>query len=122
MSTSDNERNTVKRYTPSLSSILFHPGQIAMNADCYHALREVIEDEGEFQAVMRLLIGRHVTGNWGDVDEHDKGVNNAAVKSGARIISSYDVNGVTVWIITEAAQTDDPKVRQVTTFLRPIDY
>lgn len=103
-------------------AVLFNPGTIGMNAECYHAVFATFENEEAFQSAMRILIGRHVTGDWGNVDPEDKKTNDAALKTGARIISSYDVNGITVWIITESAQTDNPARREITTFLRPSDY
>jgi len=103
-------------------AILFHPGEVGMAAGCYHELFATFTDEAAFQKAMRILIGRHLTGDWGNVDDHDKGVNDQAVKTGARILSAYAVNGVEVWIITESAQTDNPAVREITTFLRPEDY
>lgn len=62
------------------------------------------------------LLRRHLTGDWGDVDEHDRRANNRAVKESTRIVSAYkDVGGETIWIITEAD-------RSVTTILLPEDY
>lgn len=61
------------------------------------------------------LLTRHVTGDWGKVDDHDKEVNDRAVKDGSRILSVYDVNGQDVWIITEWD-------RSISTILLPSEY
>jgi hypothetical protein len=118
-----NDNPTQKGSTMNFTAILFHPGQVGMTAALHHELLPTFEDEAVFQKEMRILIGRHVTGDWGNVDTHDNDVNNQAVFTGARIMSEYLVNGVRVWIITDAAyDSDHPEARQVTTFLRPEDY
>ncbi len=61
-------------------------------------------------------IGRHVSGDWGDVDDEDKATNNEALILGNRVVSAYkDSQGVKFWIITE-------RDRSVTTVLLPEDY
>jgi len=49
-----------------------------------------------------LLIGRHVSGDDGDLDAEDKATNVLALQTGARIFSSYLVGDVKLWVITEA--------------------
>lgn len=58
---------------------------------------------------------RHVRGDWGDVPPEDALANEQAVKCGARVLSSYEVAGRRVWIISEAD-------RSVTTLLFPSEY
>lgn len=58
---------------------------------------------------------RHVTGDFGDLDESDKAENRLSIREGFRILSSYLIAGKRVWIITEAD-------RSVTTFLFPSEY
>jgi excisionase family DNA binding protein len=93
------------------------------------------------------LLRRHAAGDWGDVDAHDKRVNDEALANGSRILSSYGKGTPAhLWIITEAAtdacpactagvgtcepdkgewharmhfRTDLPGVRLSTTVLRP---
>jgi hypothetical protein len=48
------------------------------------------------------LLSRHVTGDWGDLDEDDKQVNEEALEGGLRIFSSYKLPVGKVWVITEA--------------------
>src|SRR5713101_4821403 len=62
------------------------------------------------------LLNRHVTGDWGDIDDDDRAMNDMALKCEARIISAYMLaDGTKVWCITEAD-------RSVTTFLLPDEY
>jgi len=62
------------------------------------------------------LLHRHAHGDWGDMDAHDKAMNDAAVKDGSRIMSAYELSkNATVWIITESD-------RSVTTLLLPSEY
>jgi hypothetical protein len=59
---------------------------------------------------------RHLKGDWGEVDEHDRLENELSVRQGWRILSVYTLtNGTKVWVITEAD-------RSVTTFLLPDEY
>ena len=64
---------------------------------------------------------RHASGNWGIVCEEDKQANDAALKTGARLLSAYFLPDETkLWIITVAE--DDQGNRQATTFLLPEEY
>jgi hypothetical protein len=59
---------------------------------------------------------RHVAGDWGDLDQHDKAENEVALKDGLRILSAYRLSdGTRIWVITEAD-------RSVTTILLPDEY
>jgi hypothetical protein len=59
---------------------------------------------------------RHLTGDWGDLDEDDKRANAHALKSGARLFSAYHTSsGTKFYIITEAD-------RSSTCFLLPEEY
>lgn len=65
--------------------------------------------------IMAALL-RHLTGDWGDVDEHDREENELSLKEGFRLLSAYrSAKGVKFWIITEAD-------RSATTVLLPEDY
>ena len=66
------------------------------------------------------LLSRHQHGDWGDVAPEDAKANDRAVVSGARVISSYLVAYVVVWIITDAI-ADDGR-RSATTLLLPEEY
>jgi hypothetical protein len=72
---------------------------------------ETLQPE-DIQAALR----RHVTGDWGDLDEHDKLANEEALLRGDRLFSAYhSETGVKFYVITEWD-------RSVTTVLLPEDY
>lgn len=60
---------------------------------------------------------RHSSGDWGDVCDEDKELNNQSLIDGTRILSAYTLrDGETkIWVITEAD-------RSVTTILLPSEY
>ena len=85
-------------------------------------LGEVVATPGAIEAMQSLnvtpqsLLQLHVSGNWGSVDPEDAKTNDAAVKHGDRILSSYRIGEHTrIWIITEWD-------RSVTTLLLPSEY
>ncbi len=62
------------------------------------------------------LLRRHQSGDWGEVDAHDRRANNRALKYGTRLLSAYTLPaGEKVWIITEAD-------RSSTCLLLPSEY
>ena len=62
------------------------------------------------------LVSRHISGDWGDLDDEDKRMNDhAAAQGGLHILSAYKVGASKVWIITEAD-------RSATTILLPDEY
>ena len=64
---------------------------------------------------------RHAGGDWGQVDEADKRLNDRALSDGSRLLSVYETStGITIWVITEAA-TDEGQ-RAATTILLPEEY
>ena len=58
---------------------------------------------------------RHLSGDWGDLDDEDKAENDFSIEHGFRILSTYNTPEGRLWIITEAD-------RSVTTFLLPEEY
>jgi hypothetical protein len=68
------------------------------------------------QAPIHFLL-RHTHGDWGELDAHDRQVNETALHDGCRLLSAYRTkhHGVKIWVITEAD-------RSVTTFLLPEEY
>ncbi len=58
---------------------------------------------------------RHHSGDWGELDAHDRRENELSLKHGWRLVSSYPVGDEKVWIITEAD-------RSYTTILLPSEY
>jgi len=86
----------------SLGSVVATPGALA-----------AVEASGEEPG---LYLQRHLAGDWGDVDEHDRKENELSVKEGFRILSAYTLKtGVKIFVITEAA-------RSSTCILLPSDY
>lgn len=50
-----------------------------------------------------LALARHLRGDWGELDLHDREANDEALRTGERLLSAYvATNGVRFWIITEA--------------------
>jgi hypothetical protein len=62
-----------------------------------------------------LLLGRHASGDWGNLDADDVAANVAAIQHDLRILSSYIVGSAKVWVITEAD-------RSSTCLLLPDEY
>ena len=88
---------------------LFRLGQLVGTPGAIKALQEAEQDPLE-------LLYRHVTGDWGVLDDEDKKENEFSVVHGFRIVSAYKLEtGVKVWVITEAD-------RSATTILLPDDY
>jgi len=58
---------------------------------------------------------RHVTGDWGDLDQEDKDENEYSLEHDLRILSAYETAHGKLWIITEAD-------RSATTLLLPSEY
>src|SRR5436305_211351 len=72
------------------------------------------------QSALQLL-AQHLAGDWGDLDDEDKRLNDEALKDGSRLLSAYNLRcGTRIWIITEAA--DDNGHRAATTILLPDEY
>jgi len=62
------------------------------------------------------LFARHWTGDWGEISAEDHGLNEDAIRDGARVFSVYHLQGgARVYIITEAG-------RHATTLLIPDEY
>lgn len=83
------------------------------------ALGEVVVTPGALEhlswmQIMRL-VGRHVTGDWGDLDDEDIRENEISVKRGYRIFSAYFVGDTKFYVITEHD-------RSYTTILLPDEY
>jgi hypothetical protein len=68
------------------------------------------------QSDVNTALARHLNGDWGDVDEHDRKENELSLTQSLRLFSVYHAaNGTKFWIITEAD-------RSATTILLPEDY
>jgi hypothetical protein len=59
---------------------------------------------------------RHVSGDWGELDDNDVRENELSVQYGWRVLSAYTLkNGTKIWCITEAD-------RSSTCILLPSEY
>lgn len=86
---------------------LFRLGQLVITTNAQNVLAP---------GAIEQALSRHQTGDWGDLGDDDKHLNDSAVKDGGRILSAYrSATGVKFWIITEAD-------RSSTTILLPEDY
>src|SRR5947209_7954347 len=91
------------------------------------SLGRVVATPGALQALAERatsplhLINRHVAGDWGDIDPEDRGLNEQALQTGARIFSVYKLTEAeTIWVITNG--DDDDGHRDATTLLLPSEY
>ena len=82
------------------------------------AARKAIDESDE---ELREFLARHECGDWGSLLNEERDRNNAAVKTGERIISEYRTgNGVKIRIITAAA--DATGRRPTTNILLSIEF
>lgn len=89
--------------------VLFKLGCVVLTAGA----REALEASGESPW---SFLTRHVAGDWGDLGEEDKSLNDLALRDHSRILSAYmTAKGEKLWVITEAD-------RSVTTLLLPEEY
>jgi hypothetical protein len=92
----------------------FSLGRIVATPGALEALQAAGQSPDEF-------LSRHITGDWGDLDDEDRQANNAALIDGSRILSAYTTRkGERIWIITEAV--NEVGLRYSSTILKPEDY
>jgi len=96
-------------------TVAFGHGNVVITRNCQNYLNSIKTSPLPY-------LYRHLEGDWGDVDKHDKLANDEALKHGSRLFSVYRLNdrGDKLWIITDAE--DDQGVRRVTTVMLPEDY
>lgn len=74
---------------------------------------QVIEESGQSP---NDFLSRHVRGDWGEVCNEDKQLNDQALIDGDRLLSAYrTLKNVRIWVISEAD-------RSATTLLLPEEY
>ena len=97
-----------------MSGARFDLGQTVVTPGALKALEEAV---GEIPGLVLLLamLQRHGSGDWGEVCAEDRKANERALEDGTRILSAYTVEGVKLWIITEAD-------RSSTCVLLPSEY
>lgn len=74
-----------------------------------------VADAGFTLADLLSIIRRHLTGDFGEIDQEDRQENLLSIEHGYRVMSSYTITDTKVWVITEAD-------RSITTLLFPEDY
>ena len=93
---------------------LFPLGRIVMTTNLQGRVQEANPEHWEEE--LQGMIKRHASGDWGDLDDHDQGINAKALEHGGRLFSPFTTSsGLKVWVITEAD-------RSCTTALLPDDY
>ena len=100
-------------HTPPTASRPMNPpfnlGQVVATPGALEALTARGQDAACF-------LRRHAAGDWGEICDEDRAVNEAALVDGDRVMSVYTTKlGVTMWIITEAD-------RSSTCLLTPDEY
>jgi hypothetical protein len=74
----------------------FRLGKLVSTPGALAALTEACQSPMEF-------IARHLKGDWGDCDDHDRQANDDALRNGERLFSVYrTAKGTKLWVITEA--------------------
>jgi hypothetical protein len=89
---------------------LFTLGQVVATPGALAAFEKAGQQPGDFLA-------RYVSGDWGDIDAHDRRENQLSLEQGFRLMSVYtlSITGVKIWVITEAD-------RSSTRILLPEEY
>jgi hypothetical protein len=96
------------------SKVEFTLGQLLATPGAIQVLQESNQSAAEF-------LTRHSRGDWGEVSEEDRNLNDQALRDGSRLLSVYQTTlGTKLWIITEAA--DEHGQRAATTILLPEEY
>lgn len=94
--------------------IKFDPGQFVATPGAIEALRAAGQQPVEF-------LRRHVAGDWGNLDDEDKALNDSALIDGSRLLSAFVTRaGTRLWLITEAC--GDNGRRASTCLMLPSDY
>ena len=89
--------------------MLFELGRIVATPGALQALEAAGQQPAEF-------LDRHVSGDWGELEDEDKQENDFSLRNDLRILSAYTTSaGEKIWIITEAD-------RSATTLLLPNEY
>lgn len=69
----------------------------------------------------QVFLSKHVRGDWGEVCDEDKRLNDQALVDGSRLLSAYTtLKNTRIWCITEAE--DGRGQRCATTLLLPEEY
>jgi len=84
-------------------------GQVVATPGAVNALKQAHQTASD-------LLNWHLSGDWGDLCDEDRELNDEATKNGSRVLSSYTLStGEKLWVITEAD-------RSSTCLLLPSEY
>jgi mRNA degradation ribonuclease J1/J2 len=88
----------------------FNPGQVVATPGALAAIGVSGDD-------LSTYLARHQSGDWGDIEAHDRRENQLSLEQGFRLMSVYtlSITGVKIWVITEAD-------RSSTCILLPEEY
>jgi len=77
----------------------FNPGQVVATPAAIVAI--------EFAHASAIaLLHQHLSGDWGNLSDEDKALNDKALETGDRILSAYTLaDGERIWIITDPGET-----------------
>lgn len=89
----------------------FQLGQVVVT----RGIKADMDENKLFHNEVIASIARHHNGDWGELSEFDKEVNEEALEWNDRILSAYETTKGKIWIITEAD-------RSATTVLYPDEY
>jgi hypothetical protein len=85
----------------------FAPGQCLITPGASKVLK-LLAKQGVEGASPHKLLARHASGDWGELDAHDRAVNRRALRHGWRVTSAYRFPGpvtVRIWVITDGGTT-----------------
>ena len=100
--------------TTTTSKPRFNPGVLLLT----RGASEAFERNGQTPL---SFFQKHCSGDWGNLCDEDRMLNDQALVDGSRLLSAYTLkDGTAIWIITEA--TDDNGQRAATTILKPEEY
>jgi len=92
----------------------FSPGRLVATPGALEALAQSGQTPNFF-------LGKHLSGDWGELSLEDRELNDEALLDGSRLLSAYrTLKAVKIWIITEAVGDDG--IRASTCVLLPDEY
>ncbi|MBA3712361.1 MAG: hypothetical protein H0W76_07905 [Pyrinomonadaceae bacterium] len=87
---------SVSQPDATTTGISFELGCVVATPGAIDALEASHQQPHEF-------LRRHHSGDWGELDDHDRSENELALKHDLRILSAYrTTRGARLWVITEA--------------------
>src|SRR5580700_5732363 len=88
------EVSTLPLENPERSAPLFPLGRTLITPGAQETLDELGTDPS-------TLVARHHSGDWGNLSDADKQLNQEALRDGERLLSSYIIGSAKVYVITE---------------------